>query len=230
MKNALMIGTALLLAGCSSDKPSGHWEGKGRVFEEKLRDDARTLTRKATTEFWFTLRPDGSAAGEIEVTYGAQLTVDLGGSIETVGGSFNPTVSGALNERDAVRRFPLAGFYENGELVLQIAVPEDERPKLDFVIRADAGTTIKMPGGFEAGKTVKGGEIHVPMTAFSPFATKGGALTKSFGRQTARYEEKGKHYEITWSARKVEDLNDRRTPSGPEIDRAIESIRAALQR
>ncbi len=228
MKNALMIGTALLIAGCSPEKPHGHWEGKGRAVENSMKDEHKTLTKRVTTEFWFTLQPDGTAAGEIELTYDVQLVVNLP-SVESGVASFSPTVGGALADLDPTRKFPLAGVYDGGILVLEIAMPEDERPKLDFVIHASPGVGGKT-GPIEVGGSAGGFDTHLPMKAFSPFGNKGAPLAKSFGRYAARYEAKGDHYAITWSARKVEDLNDRRTPSGPEIDRAIQSIRAALQR
>lgn len=229
MKNALMIGTALLIAGCSPERPQGHWEGKGRAVETSMKDKYRTLTKRVTTEFWFTLQPDGTAAGEIELTYDVQLVVDLP-IVENGVASFSPTVGGALADLDPSRKFPLAGVYDGMNLVLEIAMPEDERPKLDFVIHASPGVSAKVQT-IEVGSASAGGfDTHLPMKPFSPFGNKGAPLGKSFGRYAARYEEKGDRYAITWSARKVEDLNDRRTPSGPEIDRAIQSIRAALQR
>lgn len=229
MKKALMILAALSITGCSPDAPAGHWEGKGRVFDEQMHDAARTLTRKATTEFWFTIRPDGSVAGEIELIYDAQLTVALP-SVEVPAGSFSPTVSGKIADADPSRRFPLAGVYEGGELVLQIAVPEDQRAKLDFIIEADPGVSIQMPGGIQTGRSMRSTVTHLPMKPFSPFTMKGAPVTKSFGRHGALYEEKGERYGITWSARKVEDLTPRTAPSSAEIDAAVQSIRAALKR
>lgn len=203
----LVLLAAVSLAGCTPEKPWGHWEGKGRVFDEQMHDDVRSLTRKATTEFWFTIRPDGSVTGEIELIYDAQLTVALP-SVESSLGAFSPSVSGSIADRDPSRRFPLIGVFERDELVLEIAMPEDERPKLDFVIRANAGVTGKM-GGLEVGKNQGGDVTHLPMKPFSPFGSKGARVSKSFGRFNALYEDKGEHHTIVWSARKVDDLAQR---------------------
>lgn len=202
---------SVFLSGCSeTSRPYGYWEGKGQATEVPMKDSARTLTRTADFEFWFTLSETGDAVGEIDIEYDAKLVVeDLPSvSVPTPGGtsvSFNPEVGGTMTDLDPTRKFPLVGFYHEGVLVLEIATPEADRPPLEFTIRADAGISGSMSvGPVGIGDVASGNaQIYVEkieMTPFSPFDAGATVEKRASGPFAVSYENKGDNFSIEWSA------------------------------
>jgi len=77
----IAVGTLSILAGCGKPTPAGYWEGKASAKEIPLKDQFRTLTRSAETDFWFVVdwspvNHTGVAVGEAEAVYDAELKVD----------------------------------------------------------------------------------------------------------------------------------------------------------
>jgi hypothetical protein len=195
------LGSLSILAGCGKPTPAGYWEGKATAKEVPMKDHFRTLTRGADVDFWFVvewspINHTGSAVGEAEAVYEAELKVQNlpkvtapvpGGSIK-----FEPEVGGKLTELDPRRKFPIVGVLSLGEdgtgtLVLQKVSSPDKgtaREKLDaeargeqasdrplqFTIRADPGVS----GGFEgaAGKmNYKDGKVTAETKGGGEFST-----------------------------------------------------------
>lgn len=176
----IAVGTLSILAGCGKPTPAGYWEGKASAKEIPLKDQFRTLTRSAETDFWFVVdwspvNHTGVAVGEAEAVYDAELKVDNlpkvtapvpGGSVK-----FEPEVGGKLTELDRHRKFPIVGLLslqgDAGTLVLEKVSAQDNRSKrekldaeargeqapdrpMEFTIRADPGVSGGLAGS--AGK------------------------------------------------------------------------------
>jgi hypothetical protein len=158
--------------------PAGYWEGKGTVRETPLADSARALTRNADFEFWFSLDPEGSALGEITVTYDSVLTVRGLPMLSVPGPSgisatFKPEVGGRITDPDPTRTFPLVGVLGADSLVLRLVRPDEPEP-IEFTISADPGVSAGFAVG-GAGARVDGRDTGamvypIEMTPFSPFA------------------------------------------------------------
>ena len=210
-----LAGAAALASAfaCASapETPAGYWEGSGTAMEVPMQDEIKRLERRAEFELWFNLSEDGEASGEIELIYGAELTVeDLPNVTAPVPGgsvSFQPKVGGKLTDLDPRRTFPLVGSYQDGELTLEIATAESERPPLEFTLRADAGISGSVSVG-PVGVGGLGGDasviVHkIDMTPFSPFSAPVPVQKRAGGPFAARFEESSQHHAIDWSARQV---------------------------
>lgn len=176
------------------------WKGSGKFSSLPLDDGFRRLTRDADFDFEFDVDEDGNVSGEITLTYSAVLTVDNLPSVDVGIASFDPNVGGEITDPNPVRTFPLVGTLIGDELTLELGTPEDERPPIEFTIRADPGVSA----GLGAGGTIIGAPgdeqiILIDMTPFSPF---GDAATVEEGPdgQEAHYLEVGDGYEIEWDA------------------------------
>lgn len=187
--------------------PFGYWEGEGFSSETPLKDEARELTRSVEYTFWFSLNEAGEAVGEITLTYDATLTVDdlpsVSLPVPALGSvSFDPEVGGELTDDDPTRVYALVGYYQDGELLLEM-VPADESDKLEFTLRADPGVSAGLTGGgLGVSQDIDtGGLVHViDMTPFSPFLGAAETEKRPGGPYAAHYEESGDLYSIEWSA------------------------------
>lgn len=225
---ALAIASAIVLsaafAACSGGdddvevdvedyaSPSGYWEGDGTASETPLEDGARTLKREADFEFWFSLADDGTAAGEITLTYDALLTVDglPDFSAPGVGGvsvSFNPEVGGELTDADPTRVFPLVGVYSDDEGLILAMVGWEEADPLEFTLRADPGVSAGFDVGGAGTVGIEGegaGTIayEIDMTPFTPFGDADYAEVEKRpgGPYAAHFEVEGDNYAIEWEA------------------------------
>jgi hypothetical protein len=223
------------LTACSSTRvtPSGYWEGSGTAHQTMIKDNFRDLERSAKYEFWFTADEKGDAAGEIEITYDATLTVDNLPSVNVGVASFAPKVGGKLSQDDAKRRYPIVGIVKGNVATIEIAVAEGDRIPLTFVMTADPGVSssgnlgagsIGMQGGAVG---VSGGTVQkIPMTAFSPFDGPAAVEKRPAGPFAARYEKKGDGYSVEWSARQAGG-EKRELKHTAEVDRALQALRAA---
>jgi hypothetical protein len=131
--------------------PAGYWEGSGTATHTPWDDAVRHFYRSADFEFWFALDTDGTAAGEITLTYDAKLTIEglPDFSAPAPGGinvSFEPEVGGELSDSDPIRTLPLVGVYdeENNVLILHMVQSEDDEP-MKFTLRADPGVSAAVP-------------------------------------------------------------------------------------
>jgi hypothetical protein len=179
---AALSGGALV--GCDSGStpvvpggavtPAGYWEGKVATSETPMKDHARTLTRTVEGEMWFTVAWDktrnlGTAAGEIDATYGAVLKVENlpkvtapvpGGSVK-----FEPNVGGTLGA-DNRRKIRVVGVLSidpstnRGTLLLQKANPPQEgtaSERLDAEAKGVTGPDAPMEFTIRADPGVSGG-------------------------------------------------------------------------
>lgn len=183
----LSLGIMSIFAGCGKPTPAGYWEGKASTKEIPMKDHVRTLTRSAEVDFWFVVNWSaaegiGTAVGEAEAIYDAELKVDNlpkvtapvpGGSVK-----FEPEVGGKLTDTDNRRKFPVVGLLTlnkegtGGTLMLQKANQRDSRSKgeklddeakgksgpdapMEFTIRADPGVSGGIAGS--AGSVNYGG-------------------------------------------------------------------------
>ena len=242
------IALAAAVAGCSGGDPvlgaeggnatpSGYWEGAGTAMEKPMNDAVRTLTRSAEFEFWFALDADGSAIGEIELKYDAELIVmNLPNvTVPAPGGasvSFEPKVGGKMTDLDPTRTFPLVGVLDGEELTLMIATPEDERESLEFTIRGDAGVSGGMGiGGGSVG--MSGGNaqltvIEIDMTPFSPFGGPAPVEKRAGGPYAAKYEDKGEDYAVEWSARQIGGEKREAMEMTPEMELELRRLKEQL--
>lgn len=148
--------------------PAGYWEGSGSATHTPWDDPVRKFYRKADFEFWFALDTDGTALGEITLTYDAKLTIDglpdfqapAPGGINI---SFDPEVGGELSDSDPVRKFPLVGLYNEEENILTLRmVPGEDAEPMKFTLRADPGVSAAIPldsFGEESSDDVEEGDL-----------------------------------------------------------------------
>lgn len=235
---AVIVLSLLLLSGCGRATPEGYWEGKGRTSEVPLKDRFRQLTRKADFEFWFTADRAGNAVGEIELVYDAELKVENLPSVSMGMFSFNPSVGGRVTDLNPKRRFPLVGVLalegEQGQLALEIATPEDTRPKIEFTMRADPGVSAGLGGGLVTipGGAAGVGEVtvrRIDMKPFSPFGGPAKVEKRPGGPFAARYEDRAEKYSIEWSARQAGG-EQRRVERTRDMDDLIRKLRDQLNR
>ena len=235
---ASAAGALLLTQGCESRPTiSGYWEGKGTASDTPMNDDFRKLTRKSEAEFWFVVRDDGSAVGEAEVVYDAELKVENLPQVSAGFVSFNPDVGGKVTDPDPRRRFPIVGFYDPAEQVLVMtAVVDSTSPKIEFTLRGDPGVSGGMSAGSGFGDSYgfsgsPGAGVvvqKIPMTPWSPFGESGASVRKRpGGPYEARYEEGGDDYKIQWSARQMGG-EQREVDLTPQAERALEDLRRDL--
>lgn len=214
--------------------PAGYWEGQGTVRETPLDDGVRTLTRDADFEFWFSLNSDGSAAGEITLTYDSVLTVSglPNLSLPGVGGvsaGFDPEVGGEVTDEDPTRIFPLVGILEDGELILGMVAGEEPDP-IEFTIRADPGVSAGFDVGGAGSVGVEGegaGTIAyvIDMTPFTPFADSDVAPVEKRpgGPYAAHFELSEDNIAIEWSA--VQESSDVQSVTiTPEMQDLLDSL------
>lgn len=214
--------------------PAGYWEGQGTVRETPLDDGVRTLTRDADFEFWFSLNSDGSAAGEITLTYDSVLTVSglPNLSVPGVGGisaGFDPDVGGEITDKDPTRIFPLVGILEDDGLVLGM-VSGEEPESIEFTIRADPGVSAGFDVGGAGSVGVEGegaGTIAyvIDMTPFTPFADSDVAPVEKRpgGPYAAHFELSEDNLGIEWTA--VQQSSDVQSVTiTPEMQDALDSL------
>lgn len=235
---ARTLGLALiLLMACSRPEGvdvrstwAGYWEGKGMSRETPMKDQFRTLTRDSDFEFWFTVDRDGQAAGEIEIKYDSVLKVQNLPSVKVGVASFSPEVGGKITDLNPKRRFPLIGFTDGEKLALEIATPEDQRPTLEFTMRADPGVSGTMGGVTMRGGAVGMGSMEVmtiPMKPFSPFRGTAPVTKRPGGPFAASFEERGQNFAIEWSARQAGG-EQREVTLTPEMEAALRELRQRL--
>jgi hypothetical protein len=187
--------------------PTGYWEGEGHSAETPLKDEARDLTRSVDYTFWFSLAGDGTASGEITLTYDALLTVvdlpSISVPVPALGSvSFDPEVGGKLTDKDPTRIFPLVGVYDNGALTLEMVAGEEPDP-LEFTLQADPGVSAGLTGGglgVSSGIDTGGLVYVIDMRPFSPFGIAADAEKRPGGPYAAHYEEQGDSFSIEWTA------------------------------
>lgn len=232
---SLILMALGLLACRSRPETSGYWEGKGRAHETPMKDEYREMTRSATFEFWFTLDAGGNAVGEAEIVYDAKLTVENLPSVSIGSIGFAPKVGGQVTDKDPTRRFPIVGVFDKDAmtLALAIAVPEQERPKIEFTFRADPGVSASVGAG-GLSTTVPGGGTgatvqKMDMTPFEVFVGKGKVEKRPGGPYAVRAEEKGDNYAVEWSARQMGG-EGRQVEMTPEMERALQELRQRLNR
>lgn len=251
---AVVVVAAAIAIGCGgSDAPSevdvdvedfgspaGYWEGEGTVKETPLDDGVRTLTRNADFEFWFSLDSDGSALGEITLTYESVLTVSglPNLSVPGVGGisaGFDPEVGGEITDPDPKRIFPLVGVLGEDGLVLGM-VSGEEPESIEFTIRADPGVSAGFDVGGAGSVGVEGGGAGtiayvIEMTPFTPFADSdiAGVEKRPGGPYAAHFEFSGDNkLAIEWSA--VQQSSDTQTVEvTDEMRDALDALEQALQ-
>lgn len=181
----LSLGILSILAGCGKPTPAGYWEGKASAKEIPLKDGVRTLTRSAEANFWFVVEWSrteniGTALGEAEAIYDAELKVDKlpkvtapvpGGSMK-----FEPEVGGKLTDTDNRRKFTVIGVLtlndarSGGTLILQKAIQVDSRSnrdRLDDEAKGKKGADAPMEFTIRADPGVSGG-IAVSAGPISP--------------------------------------------------------------
>jgi hypothetical protein len=130
--------------------PAGYWEGSGTVTHTPWDDPVRHFYRSADYEFWFALDTEGTALGEITLTYDAKLTIDglPDFSAPAPGGinvSFEPEVGGELSSADPIRTFPLVGLYDEDENIFRFRMVNEGFEPLKFTLRADPGVSAAVP-------------------------------------------------------------------------------------
>lgn len=223
-----------LVAACGPATPTGYWEGKGKAKEVPMKDDFRTLTRTADYEFWFVLDKDGTATGEIELVYDAELKVEnlpqftLPMPSATI--SFAPKVGGKVTDLNPRRKFPLVGVLDVSQLILAIATPELDRPTIEFTIRADPGVSAGFGKGARAGGGSASKVIKIPMTPFSPFGGGAKVEKRPGGPYAATYGETGSNYSFNWSARQLGGEQREAPRISPEMQQQIDELRRLLRR
>jgi hypothetical protein len=221
-----MLLVALPMA-CGHPVSTGYWEGKGKASEIPMKDRFRQLTRAADYEFWFVLDKEGNAAGEIELVYTSELTVENLPSMSLGSVSFNPKVGGKVTDLNPKRKFPLVGVLKDDQLTLEVATPESARPPIEFTIRADPGVSagfggMTMPGG-AAG--IGGGDvIRIAMKPFSPFNGAGKVEKRPSGPYAASFSARGSNWAIEWSARQMAG-EQREVKITPEMRQALDKLR-----
>ena len=215
--------------------PTGYWEGEGTAKETPLNDGVRTLTREAEFDFWFSLNNDGTALGEITLTYDAELTVEglPDFSAPGVGGvsvSFNPEVGGELTDEDPTRIFPLVGNYSEGDGLILAMVPGDEPLPMEFTLRADPGVNAGFDVGGAGSVGIEGdgtGTIayEIDMVPFTPFGSEDFAEVEKRpgGPYAAHFEFTDETYAIEWST--VQETSDVQTVDiTDDMQEALDSL------
>ncbi len=223
---SLALIVALPIA-CGNPVKTGYWEGKGKVRSVPMKDRFRQLTRDADFEFWFTLDKEGSAAGEIELTYDSVLTVENLPSVSAGAVSFSPKVGGKITDLNPKRKFALVGVLVGDQLKLAIATPEDARPPIEFTIRADPGVSagfggMTMPGG--AAGIGEMNVIRIAMKPFTPFEGMAKVEKRPGGPYAASYEARANNFSTEWSARQMGG-EQREVKITPEMRQALERLR-----
>lgn len=220
--------------------PAGYWEGEGSVNETPLDDGVRTLTRNADFELWFSLDSDGSATGEITLTYESVLTVDglPSFSVPGVGGisaAFDPEVGGEITDEDPTRIFPLVGLYTEADGLILAMVPGEDPEPIEFTIRADPGVSAGFDVGGAGSVGVEGegsGTIayEIDMTPFTPFGEAEFAEVEKRpgGPYAAHFELTGDTFVVEWSA--VQESSDTQTVEvSDEMRDALDALEQALE-
>jgi hypothetical protein len=226
--SALLLGCVLLLVACGKPTAVGYWEGKGSASEVSLKDRYREMTRSADYDFWFVLDKDGNATGEIELKYDSNLTVQNLPSVSLGSVAFNPQVGGKITDLDPKRKFPLVGVLKDDELTLDIATPEEQRPPIEFTIRADPGVSADIGSvGVPGGGVGSGDVIKIPMKPFSPFNGAGKVEKRPSGPYAATFDKRGSNWAIEWSARQVGG-EQRQVNITPEMRNALDRLRGQL--
>lgn len=223
---ALALIVALPIA-CGNPVKTGYWEGKGKVRSVPMKDRFRQLTRDADFEFWFTLDKEGSAAGEIELTYDSVLTVENLPSVSAGAVSFSPKVGGKITDLNPKRKFALVGVLVGDQLKLAIATPEDARPPIEFTIRADPGVSAGFGGMTIPGGAAGVGEMNVikiAMKPFTPFEGVAKVEKRPGGPYAASYEARANNFSTEWSARQMGG-EQREVKITPEMRQALERLR-----
>lgn len=214
--------------------PAGYWEGQGTVRETPLDDGVRTLTRDADFDLWFSVNSDGSALGEITLTYDSVLTVSglPNLSVPGVGGvsaNFDPEVGGEVTDEDPTRIFPLVGVLDDDGLVLGMVVG-DEPETIEFTIRADPGVSAGFDVGGAGSVGIDGegaGTIAyvIDMAPFTPFSDSDVASVEKRpgGPYAAHFELSEDNLAIEWSA--VQESSDVQSVTiTPEMQDALDSL------
>lgn len=243
---SLALLSISLAAACGGDgkvdvnvddyaSPTGYWEGEGTASETPLDDGVRTLTRDAEFDFWFSLADDGTATGEITLTYDAVLTVEglPNFSAPGIGGisvSFNPEVGGELTDEDPTRIFPLVGHYSAGDGLILAMVPGEEAPPMEFTLRADPGVSAGFDVGGAGSIGIEGqgtGTIayEIDMVPFTPFGSADFAevVKRPGGPYAAHFEFVDETYAIEWST--VQESSDVQSVTiTPEMQSVLDSL------
>jgi len=219
--------------------PAGYWEGEGLISSTPLDDGVRTLTRNAEFEFWFSLDADGTALGEITLTYESVLTVDglPDLSVPGVGGvsaNFNPEVGGEITDEDPTRIFPLVGIHSEGDGLTLAMVPGEEPEPIEFTIRADPGVSAGFDVGGAGSVGIEGqgsGTIAyvIDMTPFTPFgdAEYAEVEKRPGGPYAAHFELEGDDFAVEWSA--VQQSSDTQTVTvSDEMRDVLDALEDAL--
>lgn len=207
LRHALLVAFATLSAACGSPdspvpeapfaRPSGYWEGNGKLTQVDFKDRVKEMTRSATYTFWFTVDAAGEVRGEVDVTWDALLRVDglsqFSFPLPMAGGvSINPKVGGFISDPDPTRKYPLRGRLENGTLTLEAAFGAEPKPIL-FSLKADPGVM--------GGNGVKVTEM--PMKPFPFFAEAGAVQKRPHGPHAARTEVRDETLAVEWNARQI---------------------------
>jgi hypothetical protein len=236
MNRRTVLAFFLIAAACSRTPEgvdaratwTGYWEGKGTSRSTPMNDAVRKMTRDSDFEFWFVVDRDGRAAGEIDLKYDSVLTVENLPSLNVGVASFAPKVGGKVTDLNPKRRFPLVGFTDGQKIALEIATPEDQRPTIEFTMRADPGVSGSMGGVSMGGGGVGSVEVmKIPMKPFSPFAGTAPMTKRPGGPFVAEYADRGENYAVEWSARQAggEQRDYRLTP---EMETALRQLRERL--
>lgn len=227
-------GLGLLLAGCNS-RPTmtGYWEGSGSAVEVPMKDNFKELRRSADFKFWFVMDAQGSARGEIELVYDAELKVENLPQMDLGWISFRPQVGGKLTDLDPRRRFPLVGVRNGDALTLQIVTADADRKPLEFTMRSTPGVGVRFGAGLGGAAAVTGpaggaGEAEkIPMTPFTPFSGPAKIEKRPNGPFAATYEANSGSGVTNWSAAQSGG-EQRQVEATPELERALRELRERL--
>ena len=224
----------LLFAGCGSQPTmSGYWEGSGSAVEVPMKDNFKELRRSADFKFWFVMDAQGSARGEIELVYDAELKVENLPQMDLGWISFRPQVGGKLTDLDPRRRFPLVGVRNGHTLTLQIVTEDADRKPLEFTMRSTPGVGVRFGAGLGGAAAVTGpaggagGTEKIPMTPFTPFSGPGKIEKRPNGPFAATYEASSESGKTNWSATQSGG-EQRKVEATPELERALRELRERL--
>jgi hypothetical protein len=212
---------------------TGYWEGSGRAVEVPMKDDFKELRRSADFTFWFVLDGEGSARGEIELVYDAELKVENLPQVDMGFVSFRPKVGGKLTDLDPRRRFPIVGVRDGSSLILAIATADADRKSLEFTMRSTPGVGVTMGSGLGAATAIEGPAggagvtQKIPMTPFTPFGGPATIEKRPKGPFAARYESRSDSAVTTWSAAQAGG-EQRKVEATPELERALLELRESL--
>lgn len=187
---------------------AGMWFGKGETWEEKGEAGVRVIDRRADTEFWFRVSPEGEVVGQAYITYSGELMAMEWEVPVASAGSINAAVSGTSEKK--THKVDLAGDVSKaGKLNLKVVGENDdltiEGLDFEFVITATVSMPIPIGGGsLDTGVAPNYTVIEIPAKAWSPFQGVTAQIEDhEAGAKTVDVTQEGEKFRIHWHATQV---------------------------